>query len=210
MEKLNLFDDSDNELAHLDFGDSDSVHYQGELGNFWYNPNEFEIIDDPWKGEHLHYCGKGESVNLPEGCKNTRYMFSRCKLPDGFTLGDKFDTSNVKCMLDMFCECRLPAGFTLGDKFNTSNVESMSSMFYKCILPAGFTLGDKFDTSNVESMSWMFCECELPAGFTLGDKFDTSSVKDMKGMFIQCRYNNISIQEYFKTDDIKSIIALLK
>lgn len=183
MENLNLFDDSNNELAHLDFGDSDSVHYQGELGNFWYNPKEFEIIDDPWKGEHLHYCGKGESVNLPEGCKNTRYMFCGCKLPKGFTLGNKFDTSNVKCMLDMFCECRLPAGFTLGDKFNTSNVESMSRMF---------------------------CECELPARFTLGDKFDTSSVKDMKGMFIQCRYNNISIQEYLKTDDIKSIIALLK
>ena len=86
----------------------------------------------------------------------------------------------------------------------------MEGMFNGCKLPAGFTLGDKFDTSNVSSMWNMFCKCELPARFTLGDKFDTSNVESMKGMFIQCRYNNISIQEYFKTDDIKSIIALLK
>lgn len=129
MENLNLFDDFDNELVHLDFGDSDSVPYQGELGNFLYNPEEFEIIDDPLKGEHLHYCGKGESVNLPEGCKNTRYTFSRCKLPDRFTLGDNFNTSNVG---------------------------------------------------------------------------------DMNHMFKRCRYDNISFREYFKTDDMKSIIALLK
>lgn len=178
MEKLNLFGDSglDQDSA------PDLVHYQGELGDFWYNPEEF-TVDIFRRGEHLHYCGKGKAVELPKGCINTRYMFCGCKLPDGFTLGDKFDTSNVKCMLDMFCKCELPAGFTLGDKFNTSNVESMSRMF---------------------------CECELPARFTLGDKFDTSSVKDMKGMFIQCRYNNISFREYFKTDDMKSIIALLK
>ena len=77
-------------------------------------------------------------------------------------------------------------------------------------LPAGFTLGDKFDTSNVRSMFGMFSECNLPAGFTLGDKFDTSNVGDMNHMFKRCRYDNVSFREYFKTDDMKSIIALLK
>ena len=152
MEKLNLFDDSDSNYD-LDPG---LVHYQGELGYFWYNSEEFEIIDGPDIGEYLHYCGKGKSVNLPKGCTNTSWMFHHCKLPDGFTLGDKFDTSNVR------------------------------------------------------SMFGMFCNCNLPAGFTLGDKFDTSNVGDMNHMFKRCRYNNISFREYFKTDDIKNIIALLK
>lgn len=179
MEKLNLFDDSDSNYD-LDPG---LVHYQGELGYFWYNSEEFEIIDGPDIGEYLHYCGKGKSVNLPKGCTNTKYMF---------------------------CECILPAGFTLGDKFDTSNVTNMGWMFHHCKLPDGFTLGDKFDTSNVRSMFGMFCNCNLPAGFTLGDKFDTSNVGDMNHMFKRCRYNNISFREYFKTDDIKNIIALLK
>lgn len=212
MEKLNLFDDSDNELAHIDFGDFDSVYYRGELGNFWYNPNEFEIIDGPWKGEHLHYYGKGESVDLPKGCKNTRYMFYGRKLPDGFTLGDNFtfNTGDVINMEGMFSYCELPKGFTLGVDFDTINVTNMKSMFQGCKIPNGFTLGNKFDTSNVTNMVNMFSECNLPAGFTLGDKFDTSNVGDMNHMFKRCRYDNVSFREYFKTDDMKSIIALLK
>ena len=59
-------------------------------------------------------------------------------------------------------------------------------------------------------MSWMFSSCVLPERFTLGDKFDTSNVGDMNHMFKRCRYDNISFREYFKTDDMKSIIALLK
>lgn len=138
MENLNLFGDSDAEnfgssscmvIPDLsDFG-SNLEYYHGELGNFWYNSAEFEIIDSPKIGKYLHYCGKGKSVNLPKGCTNTRFMFENCNLPDGFTLGDKFDTSNVG---------------------------------------------------------------------------------DMNHMFKRCRYDNISFREYFKTDDMKSIIALLK
>ena len=86
----------------------------------------------------------------------------------------------------------------------------MCSMFMGCKLPKGFTLGNKFDTSNVKDMSWMFSSCVLPERFTLGDKFDTSNVGDMNHMFKRCRYDNISFREYFKTDDMKSIIALLK
>ena len=37
-------------------------------------------------------------------------MFSECKLPNGFTLGYKFDISNVTDMFNMFSGCKLPDG----------------------------------------------------------------------------------------------------
>lgn len=60
-------------------------------------------------------------------------MFNKCRLPEGFTLGDKFDTSNVTDMGCMFNGCKLPDGFTLGDKFDTSRTTS-------CFFIALFTL----------------------------------------------------------------------
>lgn len=64
------------------------MHYEGELGVFDYNPEEFEI--NRYYASCLHYCGTGNSVNLPKGCKNTRYMFYECELPAGFHLGGRF------------------------------------------------------------------------------------------------------------------------
>ena len=113
-------------------------HYEGELGTFDYDDEEFEIYDGMFK-PHLHYIGKGKSVDLPNGCINTSYMFSNCKLPEGFTLGDNFDTSNVVDMSFMFYNCILPEGFTLGDKFDTSNVINTNGMFSNCIFPEDVT-----------------------------------------------------------------------
>ena len=107
-------------------------------------------------------------------------------MPPGFSLGKKFDTSNVTCMQGMFQECEIPAGFTLGDKFSTNNVTNMEEMFQHCKLPAGFALGDKFSTSNVRNMNSMFRECIMPSGFSLGDKFDISSVSNMFDIFRMC------------------------
>lgn len=64
------------------------IHYEGELGVFDYNPEEFEI--NRYFTSYLHYCGTGNSVNLPKGCTNTRYMFYECELPVGFHLGGRF------------------------------------------------------------------------------------------------------------------------
>ena len=179
MESMNLF--GKNSEEHND----GLCHYQGELGDFWFDPKEFEIVNAVY-GQYLHYVGFGKVVNLPEGCVNTRYMFYQCNLPFGFTLGDKFDTSNVTCMQGMFQSCELPAGFTLGEKFDTSNVTNMAEMFQHCKLPAGFTLGDKFSTSNVTNMRAMFYKCNLSEDFSLGHKFDTSKVTDMYRMFGEC------------------------
>ena len=148
-------------------------HYEGELGTFDYDDEEFEWAHDDEERyiAYLHYIGKGKSVDLPNGCINTRYMFSNCALPDGFTLGDKFDTSSVKNMVCMFCYCHMPEIFTLGDKFDTSNVEDMAGMFKDCTLPKLFTLGDKFYTSKVKHMDYMFFNCNFGEEFNFGNHF---------------------------------------
>ena len=95
--------------------------------------------------------------------------------------------------------CSISQGFTLGDKFDTSKVEDMVQMFESCSLPEGFILGDKFDTSNVKDMCAMFADCTLPKGFTLGDRFATSKVENMRGMFADCTLNDLSKMVYHST-----------
>lgn len=177
------------------------ICYKGELGEFDYDLEEFELIKgDP---DYLHYKGKGLTVNLPDGCINTNHMFSDCCLPEGFMLGDKFDTSRVMDMSGMFAGCQLSSGFTLGNKFDTSSVTDMKSMFDCCQLPEDFTLGNKFDTSSVMDMRRMFVGCQLPRGFTLGDKFDTSSVKDMSHMFHNCHLSYaFTLGDRFDTSNV--------
>ena len=179
-------------------------HYEGELGTFDYDDEEFEIYDGMFK-PHLHYIGKGKSVDLPKGCINTSKMFTDCKLPRGFSLGN-FDTSNVINMESMFYECILPEGFTLGDKFDTSNVTYMENMFSYCKLPEGFTLGDKFDTSNVKDMRYMFVSAIVPEGFSLGDKFNTSNVKYMRNMFTNCVFpEGFTLGDNFDTSNVENM-----
>lgn len=158
------------------------IHYEGELGVFDYDPKEFEIerLDD---FDYLHYHGFGKSVDLPDGCINTRYMFYDCELPEGFTLGKRFDTSNVT---------------------------SMEHMFYECKLSNGFTLGKNFDISNVRRMRGMFRDCDMPDNFYLGENFDISNVWHMEDMFIDCRYGGASIYDYFNTESDGEIIEKLK
>lgn len=147
------------------FDDKKLKHYEGELGIFDYDPREFEIAFFCGE-EYLHYCGNGKSVNLPDGCINTRNMFRECHLPVGFSLGDKFDTSRVISMEAMFSQCALPEGFSFGDRFDTSNVVNMHSMFFGGEISEGISLGDHFDTSNVTNMGNMFYRC--PKVLTLG------------------------------------------
>lgn len=128
-------------------------------GIFDYDPKEFEVKLSPGGGDYLHYCGKGKPVNLPEGCTNTRYMFSCCKSPVGFSLGLDFDTSRVTDVEHMFYNCKMSEGFTLEELFDTSNVIDMTAMFHKCVLPDGFSMGPNFNTANVVDMTSMFSFC---------------------------------------------------
>ena len=131
MESMNLFENDS--AAPKD----NLIHYQGELGDFWYDPNEFEI--EHTKNDTLHYKGNDLSVSLSEGYIDTRGVFEGCELPEGFTLGDKFSTSNVTNMRAMFYKCNLPEDFSLGHKFDTSKVTDMYRMFGECNLPGLFS-----------------------------------------------------------------------
>ena len=192
------------------FNDNNLVHYEGELGIFDYDPEEFKVEKFNDGTECLHYCGKGNSVDLPDGCIDTRYMFCRRRLPEGFSLGEHFDTSKVTDMYGMFSQCILPEDFSLGEHFDTSNVTDMARMFENCKLPKDFTLGEHFDTSKVTDMCGMFSYCKLPEGFSLGKHFNTSSVTDMKFMFDNCKYNGIDAYDYFETESDLEIINKLR
>ena len=163
-----------------------NVHYEGILGNFDYDPKEFEITHTENYDECLRYHGSGNSISLPKGCINIRHMFEGCNLPEGFELVD-FDTSEVINMSYMFYGCKLPTGFSLGDGFDTARVKYMGRMFYGCEFPQGFNLGNKFNTSSVIEMYSLFESCVFPKGFSLGDKFDTSNVTDMSNMFAKAK-----------------------
>lgn len=202
-------------------------HYKGELGEFDYDDKEFEVSEGEYhavskEGEDyyvkykcLKYIGKGLSVNLPRGCTSTKGMFKDCELPEGFTLGPDFDTSNVTNMSRMFYNCTKPKGFSLGDKFNTSNVTDMSYMFSgEVAFDEGsgfidFSFGDKFDTSNVTNMSGMFEGCTLSKGFSFGDKFDTSKVTDMSYMFYECSFEeDFSFGDKFDTSSVTNMSGM--
>lgn len=218
------------------FGGNNLVHYEGILGIFDYDPEEFEVRKI-WYHEYLHYHGNGKSVDLPEGCTDTSYMFSECKLPEGFSLGENFNTGKVTYMEHMFSCCKLPKGFSLGEHFDTSNVTYMHSMFRFCKIPDDFSLGEHFDTSKVTNMRRMFGDCRLPEGFSLGAHFYTSNVTDMSfmfsecklpegfslgehfaidrgtdvlRMFVNCKYKGVDAYDYFETQDAEEIITKLR
>lgn len=135
---LLLFGDESMDRMNV-FNDENLVHYEGVLGIFDYDPEEFEVKKIGYC-EYLHYHGNGKSVNLPDGCIKTRYMFSECKSPVGFSLGLDFDTSRVTDMEHMFYNCKMSEGFTLEELFDTSNVTNMEGMFNRCSLPQIFLL----------------------------------------------------------------------
>ena len=76
MESMNLFGKNNEKCA------DELVHYQGELGDFWYDPNEFSI--GQIGSNMLHYEGNGNSVSLSKGCINTRHMFEGVCYQKGF------------------------------------------------------------------------------------------------------------------------------
>lgn len=88
MEELNLFNGTDVSSAEKK---SNLIHYEGELGCFDYDSEDYELITDD-NGDYLHYRGRSTVLNLPKGITNTRKMFQWCTFTEDFTLGDNFDT----------------------------------------------------------------------------------------------------------------------
>lgn len=207
-EAISIMCGKKSESKQLVIPDEYKVHYSGTFGECYYDIRMFRLAKDILShASFLHYnqdCGL--QPYIPEGYTSCFAMFRDCKLPVCFTLGENFDTSNVRDMGYMFENCELPAGFTLGSNFNTSNVTDMDSMFKGCKLPEGFSLGNKFNTANVTDMYAMFKDCEIPECFTLGDEFNTSIVKDMRFMFEDCRLpEGFTLGEKFDISNVKDM-----
>lgn len=58
-----------------------------------------------------------------------RAMFENCTMPDDFTLGEHFDTSNVEDMSYMFNGCSVPDDFVFNDKFVINDNCDVYNMF---------------------------------------------------------------------------------
>lgn len=110
------------------------AHYSGTFGECDYDTRMFREVKD-FNGITLlsynHNCGLQPYV--PEGYNSCYGMFKSCRLPEGFSLGDNFDTSHVTNMYGMFMFCVLPKGFSLGKKFDTSHVTDMGNMFQNVV-----------------------------------------------------------------------------
>ena len=69
------------------------TYYKGEIGEFDYDPNIWEIRNDG--RDYLYFKNVYvEDLELPKGLNSCHRMFSACKLPENFTLGNNFNTSN--------------------------------------------------------------------------------------------------------------------
>lgn len=183
-------------------------HYKGLLGEFDYHDDVFSVETKHCK-DALCYIGNDKAVSLPKGCINTRYMFCGCELPEGFSLHESFDTSNVVDMTGMFYNSILPEGFSFGPNFNTGNVVDMTGMFEGCHAHMALNLGSNFNTVNVVSMERMFSSAIFDNGIELGDSFDTSHVKKMDEMFIHCNVGNrLSLGDKFNTSNVEDFGAM--
>lgn len=144
-----------------------------------YKKVELDIFD------YLVYNGDGH-VELPLNCRCINGIFEECKLPDGFTLDDSFDTSEVFHFANMFRRAKLPEGFKIN--FDTSSATTIGSMFRDTTLPEGFSLGSNFASDKVWDFNMMFENCRFPNGFHLD--LNTKSAKSMQAMFSRCEMND--------------------
>ena len=59
------------------------VPYKGEIGEFDYDPNIWEISDDSLKFKNKEVESLPENLELPKGCIDISHMFANCdKLKD--------------------------------------------------------------------------------------------------------------------------------
>ena len=78
------------------------IHYAGEIGEFDYDPNIWEIIDNHLMFKNKNIISLPENLELPKGCINTSYMFIGCKSLTDITSLQNWDTSNITDTSYMF------------------------------------------------------------------------------------------------------------
>ena len=179
--------------------------------NHWvlYNTEMYEIVNDKWNGQYLHYMEDCDLTPImPINTTSCYMMFSECKSLTQLDLSN-FDTRQVTTMINMFCRCyrltqldlssfdthnvtRMNGMFSCCESlnqldlnnFDTSKVTDMQAMFYYCKNLTSLDISN-FDTSRVTGMNYMFLGCELLIQLDLNN-FNTSKVINMYSMFSKC------------------------
>lgn len=179
--------------------------------NHWvfYNTEMYEIVNDKWNGQFLHYMEDCDLTPImPINTTSCYMMFSECKSLTQLDLSN-FDTRQVTTMINMFCRCyrltqldlssfdthnvtRMNGMFSCCESlnqldlnnFDTSKVTDMQAMFYYCKNLTSLDISN-FDTSRVTGMNYMFLGCELLIQLDLNN-FNTSKVINMYSMFSKC------------------------
>ena len=199
---------TDQNITNIEFVDYEDFIIDNAIALYNSTTNKYLLMSI--KNTTIQLYSEDELVVLPEDCAN---MFYRISNVTALSL-NRFDTSNVKNMLQMFCGFGYVSltSLDLGDNFNTSNVTNMQSMFFDCGYAAlnSLYLGDKFDTSNVTNMLQMFYDCGYTSmtSLDLGDKFDTSNVTNMEDMFARCGYKgmtSLDLGDKFDTSNVTNM-----
>lgn len=181
--------------------------YNGVLGNFEYDDEEFELKKKEtfWGTESLHYIGKLFKPILPKGCTSCAEMFQ--DFEGEYLDFSEFNTEGVVDMTSMFRNCQNLKRLDLFS-FDTSNVESMDMMFQGCTSLVELNISS-FDTGKVFSAERMFCNCKSLRTLDISN-FDMSYLLfDNKYTFSGCAsLKSIVIPRHFK-DEISSYLKAI-
>ena len=135
------------------------IHYAGILGEFDYDPDIWEIIDNRLRFKNRKVKSLPENLELPKGCVDISYMFFNCKNLVDISPLKNWDISNVKSTLRMFSNCISLTNITTLQSWNTSKVEDMSYMFSSCVNLKDISPLENWNTSNINNMSHVFSYC---------------------------------------------------
>ena len=138
--KSNRFNDDENQV------NKNLVHYKGVLGEFDYDPDIWEILDNRLRFKNRKVKSLPEDLELPKGCVDTSYMFFGCDALTDLSALENWDTSNVIDMSWMFKHCRNITNISSLENFDTSKVEDMSGMFYNCTNLTNISPLENWDT----------------------------------------------------------------
>ena len=162
-----------NVLAKYDWFKEDS----GEKHWVLYNTEMYEIVNDKWNGQYLHYMEDCDLTPImPINTTSCYMMFSKCKSLTQLDLSN-FDTRQVTTMINMFCRCYRLTQLDLSS-FDTHNVTRMNGMFSCCESLNQLDLNN-FDTSKVTDMQAMFYYCKNLTSLDISN-FDTRDRKSTR------------------------------
>lgn len=157
--------------------------------------------------------GPDKGIQLPDTTKEVHSigdltdlggMLHHCLILEQ-KIGQKWDTSKVKCMSSLFSECRR-LNYPVGRNWNTSEVTNMESMFADCVM-LDSVVGKNWDTSKVVYMSCMFSCCKN-LDKKIGTKWDVSKVTSMGHMFSGCKKLRRNIGKSWNLNSLEEMLCM--